>query len=246
MSATLGGQPASGLSDPAGAPPDAPCHGGTLATHSPVIHSEAAGRAPTRVFPSFAMLGTRPFGGACPVLDFVLAELELAKTAGSPAVPQALCRTPVHIAEEHRLLRMGPPAGVDILSMSVLGEKPPPAPNPPGGSAPLASTTRPGEFRLTGQTSPAPGTACRLDRGGTPVAIFNVDGTLYAIDAVCPHAGGPLDEGEVEDGKVTCPWHGSVFDLRTGAVETPPAEKGVTAYSVRREGGDLILMPRPT
>lgn len=100
------------------------------------------------------------------------------------------------------------------------------------------------EYRIAATNLPPNGHAVRLDVGGIPVAVFNVSGTLYAIDAVCPHAGGPLDEGEVEAAKVTCPWHGSIFDLATGAVESPPAERGVTAYSVHQEGTELVLTPR--
>lgn len=99
-------------------------------------------------------------------------------------------------------------------------------------------------YRVSTVTPPSPGKAIRVEVGGTPVAVFNVAGTLFALDATCPHQGGPLDEGDVEGGKVTCPWHGSIFDLRTGAVESPPAEKGVTAYNVRREGDDLVLEPK--
>ena len=47
-------------------------------------------------------------------------------------------------------------------------------------------------------------------------ALFNVDGTFYALDGVCPHQGGPLGSGEVHNCIVTCPWHGWQFDVRTG------------------------------
>ncbi len=126
----------------------------------------------------------------------------------------------------------------------------PPSDLTPSGSERKALMSPPkgaaaGRFTVVGVPPPAPGNAVRTQLGDTPVAVFNVEGTLFAIDATCPHAGGPLDEGEVEGGKVTCPWHGSVFDLRTGAVETPPARKGVTAYSVRREGNALVFEPQP-
>jgi nitrite reductase/ring-hydroxylating ferredoxin subunit len=48
------------------------------------------------------------------------------------------------------------------------------------------------------------------------VAVFNVGGEFYAIDNSCPHRGGPLGEGELEDCIVTCPWHEFRFDVRTG------------------------------
>lgn len=48
------------------------------------------------------------------------------------------------------------------------------------------------------------------------VALFNVAGTYYALDGVCPHQGGPLGQGELCGHVVTCPWHGWQFDVRTG------------------------------
>jgi 3-phenylpropionate/trans-cinnamate dioxygenase ferredoxin component len=91
---------------------------------------------------------------------------------------------------------------------------------------------------------PPVGNAVRVNIDGTLVAVFNVGGELYAIGAVCPDEGGPLEEGEVEDLRVTCPWHGSVFDLKTGKVLSPPARKDVPTYDVRKEGEFLLLTAR--
>lgn len=88
---------------------------------------------------------------------------------------------------------------------------------------------------------PAPGACVRVDVRGTPVAVFNVAGTFYAIAARCPHRGGPLDRGPVSGTIVTCPWHGSQFDLNTGAVTRGPAVSGVTHYPARVVDGVLRL-----
>lgn len=48
------------------------------------------------------------------------------------------------------------------------------------------------------------------------VALFNVEGTFYALDGVCPHQGGPLGKGAMTGHVVTCPWHGWQFDVRDG------------------------------
>ncbi len=48
------------------------------------------------------------------------------------------------------------------------------------------------------------------------VALFNVDGQVFALDGICPHQGGPLGKGNLEGSVVTCPWHGWQFDVRTG------------------------------
>ncbi len=48
------------------------------------------------------------------------------------------------------------------------------------------------------------------------VAIYNVQGNIYALDGVCPHQGGPLGRGTLDGYVVTCPWHGWQYDVRTG------------------------------
>ena len=76
---------------------------------------------------------------------------------------------------------------------------------------------------------------------GTPVALFRIGGALHAIDARCTHVGGPLDRGSVQGTQVTCPLHGSVFDVRDGKVIRGPATRGVTPYRARLEGDTLVL-----
>jgi nitrite reductase/ring-hydroxylating ferredoxin subunit len=85
------------------------------------------------------------------------------------------------------------------------------------------------------------GQARAFEVEGQRVAVFNVGGSFYALDDTCPHAGGPLSEGEVQQGKVTCPWHAADFDLKTGAVLSPPAFEGVRSYKVVVEGDDLKI-----
>src|SRR5881398_3153214 len=71
------------------------------------------------------------------------------------------------------------------------------------------------------------------------LALFNVEGTFYAIDDTCTHRGGPLSEGELSGEDVTCPWHGAVYNIKTGAVLGPPAPRGVARYAVRVRGADV-------
>ena len=85
----------------------------------------------------------------------------------------------------------------------------------------------------------APGTCRQLDAAGRAVAVFNVDGTIYAVGGTCTHRGGPLGEGELDGTIVTCPWHDAQFDVTTGQVVGPPAEEGVPAYTVVVEGEDI-------
>jgi len=82
----------------------------------------------------------------------------------------------------------------------------------------------------------APGQSKMLEVNGKKIAIFNVAGSFYAIDDTCSHRGGSLSQGMTEGEKVTCPWHGAVFDIRSGEVLGPPAPKGVARYNVRVDG----------
>ena len=74
------------------------------------------------------------------------------------------------------------------------------------------------------------------------VALFNLDGVIFAIEDVCSHDGGPLVEGQVLDGyQVECPRHGARFDIRTGAVLSFPAFEPIESYEVRIEGNDVLI-----
>ncbi len=86
-----------------------------------------------------------------------------------------------------------------------------------------------------------PGSALSVEVDGRKIAVFNVDGRLYAIDGECTHRGGPLAEGDVEGHVVTCPWHGGQFDLETGNVLRPPPMRPVHTYRVVLEG-DLVKL----
>jgi 3-phenylpropionate/trans-cinnamate dioxygenase ferredoxin component len=78
----------------------------------------------------------------------------------------------------------------------------------------------------------APGDARRVLVDNHPVALFNADGRVYAIDDTCTHQDASLSEGWLEGCLVECPLHASSFDLRTGAVTAPPAKRPVRTYRV--------------
>src|SRR5207244_11228828 len=61
----------------------------------------------------------------------------------------------------------------------------------------------------------APGAAKCVEVARKKLALFNVDGSCYAIDDTCTHLGGPLSEGEVSGEEVTCLWHGAVYNIKT-------------------------------
>ena len=79
------------------------------------------------------------------------------------------------------------------------------------------------------------------------IALFRANGTLYAIDDVCPHMGASLGSGYVEGEVVTCPWHAWRFRLTDGAwADYPKGKVKIGCYPVRIEGDDVqIQLPEP-
>jgi len=78
------------------------------------------------------------------------------------------------------------------------------------------------------------------------IALFNLDGEIYAIEDVCTHDGGPLVEGTVVNKcEVQCPRHGARFDIRTGAALSFPAFEATNTYAVQIDGTD-VLVERPS
>ena len=61
-----------------------------------------------------------------------------------------------------------------------------------------------------------PGASLEVIAGDRIVALFNIDGTIFALDGICPHQGGPLGQGSLEGNVMTCPWHGWQFNVCTG------------------------------
>ncbi len=86
-----------------------------------------------------------------------------------------------------------------------------------------------------------PGTCLHVEVAGREVAIFNVEGTIYAMGGTCTHKGGPLGEGDLDGTVVTCPWHGAQFDVTTGQVVGPPAAQNEPTYEVVVEGEDISV-----
>lgn len=73
---------------------------------------------------------------------------------------------------------------------------------------------------------------------GREIALFNVEGTFYAIDNACRHKGGPLGEGMLDGSIVTCPWHHWTYNVRTGVSPVNPQVK-VDTYEIKVEGDEV-------
>ena len=92
-----------------------------------------------------------------------------------------------------------------------------------------------------GQTGDVPAGEGRvIEAKGHTLALFNVDGTFYAVDNGCPHRGGPLGDGDLDGTFVTCPWHGWRWDVRSGANANNPAVR-VPCFPVTVEQGEIFV-----
>jgi NADPH-dependent 2,4-dienoyl-CoA reductase/sulfur reductase-like enzyme/nitrite reductase/ring-hydroxylating ferredoxin subunit len=80
--------------------------------------------------------------------------------------------------------------------------------------------------------------------GDEPVLLTRIDGRCHAIGASCTHYGGPLAEGLVVGTTVRCPWHHAAFDLRTGAVDRPPALAALPCWRVEERDGMVRVTGR--
>ena len=80
-----------------------------------------------------------------------------------------------------------------------------------------------------------------VEAEGHRIALFRLDDSVYAVDDTCSHAEASLSEGEVFDGAVECPRHGSEFDLRSGEPNSLPATRPVATYSTKIDDGIVYL-----
>ena len=76
--------------------------------------------------------------------------------------------------------------------------------------------------------------------GDAKIFLLKRGGGVLAIGAVCSHAGGPLEQGALDDGCITCPWHGSKFRVDDGSVVRGPAATSQPAYDVRIEADGMV------
>jgi nitrite reductase/ring-hydroxylating ferredoxin subunit len=77
-----------------------------------------------------------------------------------------------------------------------------------------------------------------------PLAVYQVGGRLYAVADRCPHAGQALSGGEIDGTTLTCPGHGSQFDVCTGERVRGPADMEISTFTVVKEGGQVFLVLR--
>lgn len=104
----------------------------------------------------------------------------------------------------------------------------------------VIATTR--QFQRIGSVAELQGGSVPISAvvDGKEIAVFAVDDDIIATSALCPHANGPLHEGEIEGRVLTCPWHGWGFNLDSGVCEDDPCMT-LERYEVRIEGDDILV-----
>jgi nitrite reductase (NADH) small subunit len=85
-----------------------------------------------------------------------------------------------------------------------------------------------------------PGTVTEVENGDITYAVCNVDGKLHCVDGICPHAGGPLGQGNLNGSLLVCPWHGWEFDCTTG-VNDLDEDLCLETFPVRVQGDEILI-----
>ena len=96
---------------------------------------------------------------------------------------------------------------------------------------------------LAGKTSDIPsGKMIIVSTAGKDILVTNVDGNYYAMDDTCTHAGASLSEGSLDGSTVTCPWHGSTWDCKTGKMIAFGVQlKDLSSYKVMVESDNVFV-----
>ena len=90
------------------------------------------------------------------------------------------------------------------------------------------------------------GQTLRIDVAGTIMAVARHQGHIFAIQEFCTHRHGPLSEGCFKDGQVQCPWHNSLFDLRTGKAVHGPAKMDIKVFEVQVRANQVFVRTKPS
>ena len=80
-----------------------------------------------------------------------------------------------------------------------------------------------------------------VELDGLRIVLARVGDAVYACGDVCTHRGGPLGEGKLNGARLACPWHGWMFDVRTGQCVFPGRGAAVASYPVRLEAGEVLV-----
>jgi nitrite reductase/ring-hydroxylating ferredoxin subunit len=87
------------------------------------------------------------------------------------------------------------------------------------------------------------GSAKKVEVDDLTLAVFNLAGAFFVTDDACSHGPGSLSEGQIEDDIVECNFHLGAFNIRTGAVASPPCLVPIKTYKVVMSGDDIYIDP---
>ena len=96
-----------------------------------------------------------------------------------------------------------------------------------------------GWVRAAGRGELAAGDVLGVAVGGLDIAIYDIDGRLYATDNVCTHAYARLSDGWLDRAEIECPLHAGRFDVATGKAVAPPCTEDLKTYPVRIVGDEI-------
>jgi nitrite reductase/ring-hydroxylating ferredoxin subunit len=99
----------------------------------------------------------------------------------------------------------------------------------------------PTRIDLCGTADVAPGSALKVETAGFVLAVFNLDGEFHVIDDNCTHGPGSLSEGFIEGEVIECPFHNGQFNIKTGAVVSPPCMVPIKTYKTVVENGRVLI-----
>lgn len=189
--------------------------------------------------PEVSILVDGPAGGSGRVCDWNLARI----AASCRPLVLAGGLTPENVAEAIRAVA---PAAVDVSGGVELA---------PGRKDPARvqafvravrechlppPTAAPGRVRVADISELTPGRGKLVRAGTLELALHNVDGTLYATEAACPHRGGPMADAFQMGKNIVCPWHGWQFDVETGRSTLVP-NVSIRTYRVTVDGSDVYV-----
>lgn len=98
------------------------------------------------------------------------------------------------------------------------------------------------EFKKVARVDDVPeGRGLALEIQGKRIALFNIEGELFAVEATCAQHRAPLERGVIDEGGLRCPWHGVAFDVTKGICAAFPGETSAATYQVRVDGADILL-----
>ncbi|MBS3168128.1 Rieske (2Fe-2S) protein [Candidatus Woesearchaeota archaeon] len=80
----------------------------------------------------------------------------------------------------------------------------------------------------------------KIEIEGQSILLIYRGGEVFAINSVCPHAGGPLEEGEINQDDISCPWHFYTFNIRDGSCLNSPSCR-IRKYNIKLEGEKVLI-----